>query len=47
MGLFQWIAVRVSADRHVAYPQVGGQLRDNKPADQVVQRLFTQIGRGG
>lgn len=51
MGLFHWIGVRVSADGQVAYRRAGGRSRDDKPddkpADQFVQCLFTQIGQGG
>jgi len=47
MGLFHWIGARVSADRQVAHLQAGGRLRDDTPADQFVQCLFTQIGQGG
>lgn len=49
MGLFRWIGGRVSADR----PQLAvqrpaeGRVRDDKPADEMVQHLFTEIGHGG
>lgn len=50
MGLFQWIGGRVSADTRqptVERPPAEGRVRDDKPADKVVQQLFIQISQGG
>jgi hypothetical protein len=49
-GFFQWLGRRVSADRQqppVLRPRADGRVRDNKPADEVVQDLFSQISQGG
>ena len=50
MGFIHWISLRVSADRRqhaVQRLQGNGRVRDDKPADKVVQYLFAQISQGG
>jgi hypothetical protein len=50
MSLFHWIGERISSTtrRHPSQRTHSGKLmRDDKPADEIVQKLFRQISCGG
>lgn len=50
MGFLHWMGPRVWVDRWqhtIRQPQRDGRVRDDKPADKVVQYLFSQISQGG